>query len=140
MAEKAKWLFRSSGGQIDGPLTRSQVLALIKSGVANDEDELCLSPHYWFYLREMDQLELFLENEDACMGTMALTPQIADAVQVPVIAAGGIADGRGIAASLALGAAGVQIGTAFLNCTEAGIPTVHKQELLNSDGSQTRTT
>ena len=52
-------------------------------------------------------------------GTMALVPQIVDAVSVPVIAAGGIADGRGIAAAFALGASGVQIGTAYLRCPEA---------------------
>ena len=52
-------------------------------------------------------------------GTMALVPLIVDAVTVPVIAAGGIADGRGIAAAFALGAAGVQIGTAYLRCPEA---------------------
>ncbi len=82
----------------------------------------------------------FLESEDACIGTMALVPQIVDAVSVPVIAAGGIADARGIKAAFALGASGVQIGTAFLNCVEAGIPSVHKKELLASDGSNTRTT
>ena len=52
-------------------------------------------------------------------GTMALVPQIVDAVKLPVIAAGGIADGRGIAAAFALGACGVQIGTAYLRCPEA---------------------
>jgi nitronate monooxygenase len=52
-------------------------------------------------------------------GTMALVPQVVDAVRVPVIAAGGIADGRGIAAAFALGASGVQIGSAFLRCPEA---------------------
>lgn len=52
-------------------------------------------------------------------GTMALVPQIVDAVDVPVIAAGGIADGRGIAAAFALGAAGVQIGSAYLRCPES---------------------
>lgn len=54
------------------------------------------------------------------VGTMALVPQIVDAVNLPVIAAGGIADGRGIAAAFALGASGVQIGTGFLSCEEAG--------------------
>jgi nitronate monooxygenase len=52
-------------------------------------------------------------------GTLALVPQVADAVKVPVIAAGGIADGRGIAAAFALGAAGVQIGSAYLRCPES---------------------
>jgi nitronate monooxygenase len=54
-------------------------------------------------------------------GTFALVPQVADAVKVPVIAAGGIADGRGIAAAFALGAAGVQIGSAYLRCPESKV-------------------
>ena len=55
------------------------------------------------------------------IGTMALVPQVVDAVSVPVIAAGGIADGRGIVAALALGASAVQIGTAYLFCPEANV-------------------
>jgi nitronate monooxygenase len=58
------------------------------------------------------------ENINEQPGTFALVPQVVDAVKVPVIAAGGIADGRGIAAAFALGAAGVQIGTAYLPCPE----------------------
>jgi nitronate monooxygenase len=54
-------------------------------------------------------------------GTFALVPQVVDAVKVPVIAAGGIADGRGIAAAFALGAAGAQIGSAYLRCPESKV-------------------
>jgi nitronate monooxygenase len=61
------------------------------------------------------------EDISAQPGTFALVPQMVDAVKVPVIAAGGIADGRGIAAALALGAAGVQIGTAYLRCPESRV-------------------
>jgi len=82
----------------------------------------------------------YLTDKGAQMGTMALVPQVVDAVKVPVIAAGGIADGRGIAAALALGAAGVQIGTAFLTCAETGVPEPHRAALLASDGSDTRPT
>jgi len=74
------------------------------------------------------------------IGTMALVPQVADAVKVPVIAAGGIADGRGIAAALALGAAGVQIGTAFLTCAESAAPPAHRAALMAADGADTRMT
>lgn len=74
------------------------------------------------------------------MGTMALVPAVVDRVSVPVIAAGGIADGRGIAAAFMLGAAGVQIGTAFLTSPEAKIGAPHKAALLASDGSDTGVT
>jgi nitronate monooxygenase len=65
---------------------------------------------------------MFLSDDIARqVGTMSLVPQVVDAVKVPVIAAGGIADARGIAAAFALGAAAVQIGTAFLHCPESKI-------------------
>jgi nitronate monooxygenase len=70
-------------------------------------------------------------------GTLALVPQIADAVSVPVIAAGGIADGRGIAAAFALGASGVQIGTAFLRCPEAATPALHRDALRQARDAET---
>ncbi len=61
------------------------------------------------------------DNIAAQPGTFALVPQVVDAVKVPVIAAGGIADGRGIAAAFALGASGVQIGSAYLRCPESRV-------------------
>jgi nitronate monooxygenase len=61
------------------------------------------------------------ENIGEQPGTFALVPQVVDAVKVPVVAAGGIADGRGIAAAFALGAAGAQIGTAYLRCPESKV-------------------
>lgn len=67
--------------------------------------------------------------EHSLVGTMALVPQVVDAVSVPVIASGGIMDGRGVAAALALGAQGVQLGTAFLGCDEAGTPQAHRDAL-----------
>ncbi|MEH2477093.1 nitronate monooxygenase [Nitrobacteraceae bacterium AZCC 2146] len=70
-------------------------------------------------------------------GTMSLLPQVVDAVKVPVIAAGGIADGRGIAAAFALGAAGVQIGTAFLRCPESTIGAAHRAALAESADDST---
>ena len=66
---------------------------------------------------------------DSQPGTMALVPQVVDAVDVPVVAAGGIADGRGIAAAFALGAAGVQIGTAYLLASESTISGLHRAGL-----------
>jgi nitronate monooxygenase len=68
---------------------------------------------------------------ESLVGTFALVPQVADAVSIPVVAAGGIADRRGVAAALALGADGVQIGTGFLVTAESGASEVHKQALLS---------
>lgn len=76
----------------------------------------------------------------AQIGTMALVPQIVDAVRCPVIAAGGIMDGRGIAAALMLGAAGVQLGTAFLGCPEASISPLHRQALKTSSDESAQMT
>src|SRR5215831_1024097 len=78
--------------------------------------------------------------EAGMIGTMALVPQVVDAVKIPVIASGGIMDGRGIAAALALGAGAVQMGTAFLTCKEAGVPEAYKEAILNAREDQTRIT
>jgi nitronate monooxygenase len=73
-------------------------------------------------------------------GTFALVPQVADAVKVPVIAAGGINDGRGIAAAFALGASGVQIGTAYLFCPEAMVSPVQRMLLEQANDENTQAT
>ena len=77
---------------------------------------------------------------EAMTGTLALTRMIVRAVKIPVVAAGGIMDGAGIAAVLALGAQGAQLGTAFLPCTESGAPRVHKDHLLAAKEDTTTTT
>jgi nitronate monooxygenase len=80
---------------------------------------------------------MFLGNDVATqMGTLALVPQAVDAVKLPVIAAGGIADGRAIAAAFMLGAAAVQVGTAYLFCPEAKIGPLHRRALA-AKGSET---
>jgi len=67
--------------------------------------------------------------EDSLMGTFSLVPQVAGTVRVPVIAAGGIGDARGVVAALALGAEGVQMGTAFLTAEESGASRLHREAL-----------
>jgi nitronate monooxygenase len=74
------------------------------------------------------------------VGTFALVPQIADAVGVPVIAAGGIADARGMVAALVLGASAVQIGTAYLFCPEAKVPPLHRDALKYATDDDTMIT
>ncbi|MBK8837974.1 MAG: nitronate monooxygenase [Hyphomonadaceae bacterium] len=74
------------------------------------------------------------------MGTMALVPLIVDAVSVPVIAAGGIFDGRGVAAAMMLGASGAQIGSAFLRTPESSAPALHKQALAETPDNATKLT
>jgi nitronate monooxygenase len=78
--------------------------------------------------------------EESVTGTFSLVPQVADLVSVPVVAAGGIADARGIVAALALGAQGVQIGTAFLACEESGASPLHRAALLSGKAGRTALT
>jgi len=79
---------------------------------------------------------IFLSDDlNTQIGTFALVPQIVKAVKVPVIAAGGISDANGVAVAMALGAAGVQVGTSYLLCPEASTSTVHRTA-LKSDGAK----
>jgi nitronate monooxygenase len=78
--------------------------------------------------------------EDSLTGTMALVPQVVNAVQLPVVAAGGIGDTRGILAAFALGAEGVQMGTAFLACEESGASALHRKAILSGQAKQTALT
>lgn len=80
------------------------------------------------------------DNLSTQVGTLGLVPQVVDAVKVPVIAAGGIADGRGIAAAFALGASGVQIGTAYLFTPESLISPLHRAALHSARDDQTALT
>jgi nitronate monooxygenase len=84
---------------------------------------------------------IFLSDDlSTQVGTFALLPQIVDAVKVPVIAAGGIADAKGVAAALALGAAGVQVGTAYLLCPEATTSALHRAALKSEAARHTALT
>jgi nitronate monooxygenase len=78
--------------------------------------------------------------EDSLTGTLSLVPQIVDVVDVPVIAAGGIGDARGVIAALALGAEAVQMGTAFLACEESGASLLHRQALRGKKAGHTALT
>ena len=80
------------------------------------------------------------DNVASQAGTFALVPQAVDAVSVPVIAAGGIADARGIAAAFALGASGAQIGTAYLFCPEAQVSPLHRAALRSATDDATALT
>ncbi|MGQ4878149.1 NAD(P)H-dependent flavin oxidoreductase [Billgrantia sp. LNSP4103-1] len=84
---------------------------------------------------------MFLSDDVSTqLGTFALLPQVVQAVSVPVIAAGGIADARGVAAALALGASAVQVGTAFLCCPEATTSALHRQALRSEAARHTSLT
>ncbi len=77
---------------------------------------------------------------DSLIGLMALVPEVVDAISLPVIASGGIMNGRGIAATMCLGASAVQMGTAFLTTDEANIHPIYKQALLNATDDSTALT
>src|ERR1700743_2165183 len=79
-------------------------------------------------------------SEDSLTGTMALVPEVVDAVKLPVVAAGGIGDARGIVAAFALGAEGVQMGTVFLACEESGASALHREAILSGKASRTSLT
>jgi len=78
-----------------------------------------------------------LPAEQSLTGTFSLVPQVADAVSVPVVAAGGITDASGIVAAFALGAEGVQIGTAFLACEDSGASALHRNAILSGNARRT---
>ena len=81
------------------------------------------------------------DSPERCrIGTVALVPQVVDAVRVPVLAAGGIADGRGLVAALALGAAGVLLGTRFVATRESTAPEFRKKALLEAEAEATTIT
>jgi nitronate monooxygenase len=109
--------------------TADEAIALVRAGV----DAIAASGfeaggHRGSFLRPA---------EDSLTGTLSLIPQIVDAVDVPVIAAGGIADARGVIAVLALGAEAVQMGTAFLVCEESGASRFHREALRGRDAGHT---
>jgi len=79
-------------------------------------------------------------SDESLTGTFSLVPQVADVVDVPVVAAGGIADARGVVAALALGAQGVQMGTAFLSSVESGASPLHRAALRDGKASITQLT
>lgn len=76
------------------------------------------------------------EDQVSLVGLMSLIPQVVDEVSIPVVSAGGIMDGRGLIASICLGAKGVQMGTAFLTCIESGAHKVHRESILNASEDQ----
>ena len=83
------------------------------------------------------RVSFLADAEHSLVGTMSLVPQVVDAVRIPVIAAGGIADRRGVAAAFALGARGVQVGTAFLRARESAASAAHRAALagLTAEGT-----
>lgn len=79
-------------------------------------------------------------SEDSLTGTISLVPQVVDAVKLPVVAAGGIADARGVVAAFALGAEGVQMGTVFLASEESGASALHRDAILSGKAGRTSLT
>jgi nitronate monooxygenase len=75
---------------------------------------------------------------DSLHGTIALVRQVVEAIKLPVVAAGGIADAQGVVAAMALGACAVQIGTAYLACEESGADPLHKRQLFDASARHTR--
>lgn len=83
------------------------------------------------------RVSFLADAQRSLVGTFALVPQVADAVDIPVIAAGGIADRRGVAAAFALGASGVQVGTAFLRTRQSAASAAHREALARIAADET---
>lgn len=133
LPEEAMRQIKASGAVVLGTATTvAEGVTLAESGVdAIVAQGSEAGAHRGTFLGAMD---------DSLVGTLALVPQVVDAVRVPAIAAGGIMDGRGLAAALALGAAGAQMGTAFLACPESGANPTYKAALLAATDDATRLT
>ncbi|RAU40263.1 MULTISPECIES: nitronate monooxygenase [unclassified Pseudomonas] len=120
--------------------------AVILSSATNVEEAIWLEQHGCDAIIAMGyeaggHRGMFLSDQlHTQIGTLALVPQVVDAVSVPVIAAGGIADSRGIAAAFMLGAAAVQLGTAYLFTPQARISPLHRTALASATDSQTALT
>ena len=134
-------------------LPSTELLALVKSwGSKIFASATTVDEAHWLEARGVDAIiaqgleagghrgNFLSEDLTTQVGTLALLPQILRAVRLPVIAAGGIADAKGVAAALALGAAGVQIGTAYLLCPEATINAVHRAALKSETARHTALT
>lgn len=96
-----------------------------------------VKPTHWAWKRGAFNAD---EAERQMVGLMALLPQVVDAVSVPVVATGGIADARGVAAALILGASAVQIGTGFLRSPEVDMPAAYADRLAHTEADDTRIT
>ena len=125
-------------------LRRCRELGIVTLGAATTVDEAIALEHAGVDMIVATGFEAgghrvsFLRAaEESLCGAFALVPQVVDAVRVPVIAAGGIADGRGVAAALALGAQAVQIGTAFLACEESNADATHRKMLFSPEARYT---
>lgn len=131
----AKWIkaFKNIGTILIGTATTvSEAVALEEAGI----DIVCAQGveaggHRGTFMTDWKR---------AMIGSMSLIPQVVDAVSIPVIAAGGIMDGRGIAAAFALGASGVQMGTAFLTVEESPVHSKYKSAIKEHDGEDTTIT
>lgn len=131
----------------DDVLRRCRELGIVTLGTATTPDEAVLLERAGVDMVVATGLEAgghrvsFLRSaEESLTGTFALVPQVADAIKIPVVAAGGIADGRGIAAALTLGAQAVQIGTAFLACRESSAGDLHREMLFSPQAKHTTLT
>ncbi|RTZ39239.1 nitronate monooxygenase [Candidimonas sp. SYP-B2681] len=125
-------------------LRRCRELGIVTLGAATTVDEAIALEHAGVDMIVATGFEagghrvsFLCSAEESLSGTFSLVPQVVDAVRIPVIAAGGIGDARGVAAALALGAHGVQIGTAFLACVESNADATHRKMLFSPEARYT---